>query len=141
MYFGSCSRRSKNFTLEEITSLVDLIQENKSKLFGSFSASLTFEEKARVWEEIAFKLSQLHGGLRSKDDITKKWASILTKHMPIIAGKLALVRKTGGGSPEAQLTCLEEKVHSIKGRELFEGIPLGMDTSIEQQSSQVSDQW
>ena len=52
--------RSKNFTLEETNSLVDLVQENRSKLFGSLSASLTFEEKTRVWEEIDSKLSQLH---------------------------------------------------------------------------------
>ena len=131
--------RSKNFTLEETNSLVDLVQENRSKLFGSLSASLTFEEKTRVWEEIASKLSQLHGGLRTKDEITKKWANILTKHKPLIADKLSSVRKTGGGSPEAQLTDLEEKIHSIKGREIFEGIPFGIDTSIEPQSSQVSD--
>ena len=132
--------RSKNFNLEETNSLVDLVQENRSKLFGSLSASLTFEEKTRVWEEIASKLSQLHGVLRTKDEITKKWANILTKHKPLISDKLASVRKTGGGSPESQLTYLEEKIHSIKGREIFEGIPCGIDTSIEPQSSQVSDQ-
>ena len=47
---------------------------------------------------------------------------------------------TGGGSPESKLTYSEEKIHSIKGREIFKGIPCGINTSIEPQSSQVSDQ-
>ena len=114
--------RSKNFNLEKTNSLVDLVQGNRSKLFGSLSACITFEEKTRVWEEIASKLSQLHGVLRTKDEVTKKWLNILTKHKPLISDKLASVIQIGGGSPEVQLTSLEEKIHSIKGREIFEGI-------------------
>ena len=38
------------------------------------------------------------------------------------------------------MTDLEEKIHSIQEREISEGIPCQIDTSIEPQSSQVSDQ-
>ena len=40
--------RSKNYSQEEINTLFDLVQENKSRLFGSISASLTIEEKASL---------------------------------------------------------------------------------------------
>ena len=36
--------RSKNYSQEEINTLVDMVQENKSRLFGSLSASLTNEK-------------------------------------------------------------------------------------------------
>ena len=65
--------------------------------------------------------------MRSKEDVSKKWSNVLAKHKPIICDKLTTARKTGGGSPAAELTELEYKLKSIKGKELFEGIPGGID--------------
>ena len=108
--------RSKNFSTEEVLCLVDLIQEHKSQLFGGFSASFTFEEKNIVWDEVASKLSSLYGVTRTRDDILKKWSNLLSKYKPLIADKLASIRKTGGGPPGAELTALEDKIRSIKGK-------------------------
>ena len=55
----SMKTRAKNFSSEEISSLVDLVLENKSKLFGALRCSLTFDEKNNVWEDIAEEISQL----------------------------------------------------------------------------------
>ena len=132
--------RSKNYSQEEINTLVDLVQENKSKLFGSLSASLTFEEKASLWDQIAQDLTSQHGVYRSRDDVTKKWSDLLCKHKPLIADKIKSVRNTGGGPADAELTSLEEKIHSIRGKETFEGISCGIEISAEPQSSQQSDQ-
>ena len=132
--------RSKNYSQEEINTLVDLLQENKARLFGSFSASLTFEEKASLWDQIASGLTSQHGVHRSRDDVTKKWSNLLCKHKPLIADKIKSIRKTGGGPADAELTPLEEKIHSIRGTETFEGISCGIDVSAEPQSSQLSDQ-
>ena len=46
----------------------------------------------------------------------------LAKHGPIICKKVSSARRTGGGSPTAELTELEAKLKSIKGKELFEGV-------------------
>ena len=62
--------------------LVDLLEANKSKLFGALSSTLTFSEKNKLLDEIAASLSELHGGARTRDEITKKWYNILAKHKP-----------------------------------------------------------
>ena len=130
--------RAKNFSSEEINSLVDLIQEKKSQLFGSLSASFNFEEKNTVWDEVASGLSTLHGTSRNRDDVLKKWSNLLSKHKPLIADKLASMKKTGGRPPGSELTPLEEKIQSIKGKQLFEGIASGVDITNEPTHSQVS---
>ena len=117
--------RAKNFSSEEINFLVDLILEKKSQLFGSLSASFNFEEKNTVWDEVASGLSTLHGTSRNRDDVVKKWSNLLSKHKPLIADKIASMKKTGGGPPGSELTPLEEKIQSIKGKKLFEGIASG----------------
>ena len=122
----SLKTRSKNFSHEKISMLVDLVQENKTKLFGSLNSALTYEEKNCIWKEIAGAISQAHGSLRTKEDFAKKWSNVLAKHKPIISEKISSARKTGGGSPGAELTELEAKVKSIKGKELFVG---GIDIS------------
>ena len=132
--------RAKNFSSEELNSLVDLIQEKISQLFGSLSASFTFEEKNTVWDDVASRLSALHGTPRNRDDVIKKWSNLLSKHKPLIADKIASKKKTGGGPPaaESELTPLEEKIQSIKGKQVFEGIASGVDLTIEPTHSQVS---
>ena len=114
--------RSKNFSIQENNTLVDQILENKAKLFGALSSSLTFDEKSAIWESIATTISREHGNIRSKDDVFKKWSNILVKNKPIISDKLASARKTGGGPAEAELTEFELKIKVIKGVETFEGI-------------------
>ena len=89
-----------------------LVNDNKSKLIGS----LTYEGKNNVWKEIAEVESQSHGTLRSKEDVAKKWSNVLAKHKSIISEKMSSARKTGGVSPESELTELEAKVKSIKGK-------------------------
>ena len=56
----SIKTRSKNFSADEISTLVDLVQENKSKLFGSLSSSLTYEEKNNAWKQSASDTVQMH---------------------------------------------------------------------------------
>ena len=46
-----------------------------------------------------------------------------------ICDKISSARKTGGGSPTAELTELEAKLKSIKGKELFDGIQGGIEIS------------
>ena len=65
--------------------------------------------------------------MRTKEEVAKKWSNVLAKHKPLISEKMYLARKTGGGSPEAELTELEAKVKSIKGKELFVGVVGGID--------------
>ena len=135
----SIKPRSKNFSNQEINSLVDLVMENKSKLIGAFSCTLSFEDKNNIWEEIAATITRDHGNIRNKDDVFKKWSNILIKYKPIISDKLASSKKTGGCQAEAGLTELELKIKSIKGKESFEGIAGGIDLSIESPISPLSE--
>ena len=131
--------RAKNFSKEELTSLVDLVLENKSKLFGSFSSKLTSSDKDAVWEELARTISRDHQTIRSKDDLYKRWCNLLVKYKPIICDKLLAAKKTGGGPAEAELTEFELKISSIKGNETFEGITGGVDISMMSSDSPQSD--
>ena len=119
--------RSKNFFSDEISTLVDLIHDNKFNLFGALSSTLTQEEKNNACKEILEAVSQAHGTLRSKHDVAKKWSNVLAKHKPLISEKLASARKTGGGSPEDELTNIKAKLKSIKGKEVFVGVVGGID--------------
>ena len=114
--------RSKNFTQEEIMSLVDLIHDQKSKLFGALTSTLTFDDKNKIWEEISGRLSELHGNVRTRDDIMKIWYNTLTKHKPRIADKLASARKTGGGHADADLNEIEAQPVASKGRKLLKAL-------------------
>ena len=49
----SIKTRAKNYTTDEILLLVDLVFENKAQHFGSFSSSLSYDEKNHVWDNIA----------------------------------------------------------------------------------------
>ena len=115
---------------------------NLSYLVALVHLRITFEEKASLWDQIANDLISQHGVHRSvsRDDVTKKWSNLLCKHKPLVADKIKSVRKTGGGPADAELTPLEEKIHSIRGTETFEGISGRIDVSAEPQSSQLSDQ-
>ena len=53
---------------------------------------------------MAQKLSEAHGTEGTKDEVAKHWANILAKYKQIISDKMLLVRKSGGGSPEANLS-------------------------------------
>ena len=70
--------RSNNFSPEEMNFLVDLIQEKISKLFGSLSASFTFEEKNTVWDDVESRLSELHGTSRNREHFLTKWSNLLS---------------------------------------------------------------
>ncbi|KAI6650079.1 Myb-related transcription factor, partner of profilin-like [Oopsacas minuta] len=113
-------------------SLVDLIHDQKSKLFGALTSTLTFDDKNKIWEEISGRLSELHGNVKPRD-VMKKWYNILTKLKPCMADKLASARKTGGGPEDADLDEIEAKISSIKGKEAFEGGESGIDRSFESQ--------
>ena len=112
----SSKTRTNNFSNSEITTQVDLVLENKPKLFGAFSSTLTFGEKNKIWEQIASTISQEHGTILTKGDVFKKWCNLLVKYKPIISDKLASVKKTGDGPAEAELTELETKIRSVKGK-------------------------
>ena len=72
----SKTRSKRNFTQDEIMSLVDLIHDNKSKLFGSITSTLTIEDKNKISEEIAGRLFELHGNVRARDDIMKNGTTL-----------------------------------------------------------------
>ena len=112
--------RSKKFSDDEVISIVDIIEENKSKIFGALSSTLTADDKNKIWEEIAGKISDGYEGTRTRDEICKKWYNTLTKYKPRIVDKIASVKRTGGGPTEGCLNELEAKIFSIKGKEAFE---------------------
>ncbi|KAI6653061.1 hypothetical protein LOD99_3897 [Oopsacas minuta] len=76
--------RSKNVIQEEVMSLVDLIDDQKPKLFGALTSTLNFDDKNKIWGEISGRLSELHANIRTRDDVMKKWSNILPKHKSLL---------------------------------------------------------
>ena len=64
--------RANNFCPGKCALLVDLVQENKQKLFGALSSSLISDEKNIIWGDIAQELSEAYGTEGTKDDAAKK---------------------------------------------------------------------
>ena len=52
--------RAKNFSEDEIMTLIDIVGENKAKIFGALSSTLTADDKNKVWEEVACQISERH---------------------------------------------------------------------------------
>ena len=71
--------RSKAFSQDEIMTLVDLLDADKSSLFGALSSTLTMDDKNKVREDISRKMYEQHGHVRTRDDVSKKWYNILSK--------------------------------------------------------------
>ena len=61
----------------------------------------------------------LHSTSRNRDDVLKERSNLLSKHKPLIADKIASMKKNG--TPGSELTPLEEKIQSIKGKGVVSG--------------------
>ena len=126
--------RAKKFSDDEIMSLVDIVEGNKSTIFGALSSTLCADDKNKIWEKIA---GQIYRSTRTRDEISKKWYNILAKHKPRIAEKISSARRTGGGPAQDCLDELEAKIFTIKGKEAFEGIESDIYLSLESPSSEI----
>ena len=73
--------------------LVDLLDADKPSVFGALSSTLKMDDKNNVWEEISEKISEQHRHVRTRDEVSKKWYNILSKHKPRIAVKIASARR------------------------------------------------
>ena len=58
----------KKFSDDEIMTMVGIIEENKSKILGALSSTLTADDKNKIWEENAGQISERHGNTRTRDE-------------------------------------------------------------------------
>lgn len=123
-------KRKKNFSQEELTVLVDEVNEHKKVLFEKFSDTLTNEKKEKYWRQIALKINAVSLVERSVDEIRKKWTDWCSITKAKASKISAEMTKTGSGTSDVvALTPLEEKIASILGRTAIEGIKGGIDAA------------
>ena len=87
--------RKANFADKEVRVLIELYQQNRSKLVGKFSNILTQRQKIELWQEIAAGVSACGFATRSVADVRKKWTDV--KRAALRASGEIKHPKTGGG--------------------------------------------
>ena len=87
--------RKANFADKEVRVLIELYQQNRSKLVGKFSNILTQRQKIELWQEIAAGVSACGFATRSVADVRKKWTDV--KRAALRASGEIKHPKMGGG--------------------------------------------
>ncbi|CAG0905229.1 unnamed protein product [Darwinula stevensoni] len=67
------SLRRKNFTLEELSVLLDEVKKRKEVLLGPITATNTSTKQSRAWEVVAFAMCSLSGIERSGEEVKTKF--------------------------------------------------------------------
>ncbi|XP_048118556.1 myb-related transcription factor, partner of profilin-like [Alosa alosa] len=121
--------RKPNFTPQELSVLVDLVDQHRQVLFSKFKNARSNAAKTQQWQHITDRVNAV--GLscrRTVEDIRSKWRD----YSSVTKRKAATLRRererTGGGRTSLpSLTAEEERVVAILGPEALEGVPGGID--------------
>ena len=73
------SQRKSNFSKAEIALLTEFVKENKDKLFGKLSPTLTKRIKDDLWKDCADRISALGLEKRSVEEIRVKFKNLKGK--------------------------------------------------------------
>ena len=104
------SLRRKNFTLEELTVLLDEVKKRKEVLLGPITATNTLTKQNRAWEVVAFAMCSLSGIERSGEEVKMKFRQM--KYATKRRQQQAVVEMQAG-LPPRQLSRRDSKILEI----------------------------
>lgn len=129
--------RSKDFTDEEVKTIVKMFYENNHILTGALGPSLTQKDKDNIYQNIKVRVNSIAPCERSLSSIIQKWQNLRknlkTKVANFYADKRKDIRKTGGGegnpdvtSDEPDLDDIEKMIFDTLPQESVTGMPLAV---------------
>ncbi|RXM30783.1 Major facilitator superfamily domain-containing protein 3 [Acipenser ruthenus] len=99
------------------------VVERWDELFGVRSHSLARAAKARIWQNIATRVSASSSGVRDGEDIRKKLTYIKKSLRTRVAAQRTSTAQTGRGvNTTPELTPLEQRLLSLMGHECVGGV-------------------
>ncbi|KAK1152046.1 myb-related transcription factor, partner of profilin-like [Acipenser oxyrinchus oxyrinchus] len=99
------------------------VEERWDELFGVRSLSLARGAKARIWQDIAARVSASSGGVRDGEDIRKKWTYSKQSLRTKVAAQRASTAQPGRGvNTTPELTPLEQRLLALMGHECVGGV-------------------
>ncbi|XP_058874185.1 myb-related transcription factor, partner of profilin-like [Acipenser ruthenus] len=111
------------FSREDEDIIMAEVEERWDELFGVRSLSLARGAKARIWQDIATRVSASSSGVRDGEDIRKKWTyskqSLRTK---VAAQRTSPAQAGGGVNTTPELTPLEQRLLALMGHECVGGV-------------------
>lgn len=118
--------RKQNWSEAEVFLLLDNVEHHYDKLFGRFSANLTYREKRDLWEKIAEAFTN-----RNAEELKHKFQKLKSEKITEYNGYLKRVKATGGGPQPKPLSNVTERVIAIIGfsNPKISGLEGGIDTA------------
>ncbi|OWF48802.1 nuclear apoptosis-inducing factor 1-like [Mizuhopecten yessoensis] len=115
--------RKPNFSVTELSALVEGVMNSREIILGKFSDTVSNEKKKREWVIITKAVNAVSSNVRTTDDVRKKWQDWAS----VVKGKEAKLKreraKTGGGTIDGnELSELEQKVIEVLGVTAVHGI-------------------
>ncbi|KAK1163934.1 myb-related transcription factor, partner of profilin-like [Acipenser oxyrinchus oxyrinchus] len=99
------------------------VVERWDELFGARSLSLARSDKARIWQDIATRVSAPSTGVRDGEDVRTKWTCIKQSLRTKVAAQRTSTAQTGEGvNTTPELTPLEQRLLSLMGHECVGGV-------------------
>ena len=68
--------RKANFLEDEITAMVEEIEDRQHVLFGGLNSGLTNKVKQVAWERVAAAVNEVGQQDRTVSDVNKKWSDL-----------------------------------------------------------------
>lgn len=129
------AQRKSNFSIAETAILTEFVKENKEKLFGKLSPTLTKKDKDDLWKDCADRISALGVEKRSAEDIRVKFKNLKGKSKESYQ-KLKNDRNKTGGGPAINISNAETDIHEMFGSTpSFDGLNGFTTTSLEEADS------
>ncbi|KAK3860287.1 hypothetical protein Pcinc_033658 [Petrolisthes cinctipes] len=128
------SKRTPNWSKDEVMMLLRLVKGKKEIIKGKFSPTLTIRHKRDAWQSITESLTVAFPACeRQRDQVEKKWQNLLCKGKRDISSRKRLYNQTGGGPPAPGGACEDpvlEEIEDIVGKDnvTWDGFPTKMVT-------------
>ena len=119
--------RAKKWTMDELQTLTNELQDKKIILFSSQSNTVTNSLKNNTWAEVAARVSAVSSQDRTAAQCRKKWSDFKRKMKYVRHSKEG--KFTGeGNNPGPSLNDIEAKALAILGDTAVKGLEGGFDT-------------
>ena len=98
--------RKQNFSLTEIATLTEKVEENLAILQSKLTNSITNQKKNELWSKIAAAVNAVGTEKRTLNEVKEKWKNLHSSAKKEFVGFTKKRKKTGGG-PNLYQICIE----------------------------------
>ncbi|KAJ8335833.1 hypothetical protein SKAU_G00391750 [Synaphobranchus kaupii] len=114
-------RRKANFLEDELTAMVEEIEDRQHVLFGGLNSGLTNKAKQVAWECVAAAVNEVGQQDRTVADLKKKWSDLKLQGKKRIVIHNRSIKATGGGPGTPELSQMDQRVAAIIGESAYTG--------------------